>query len=641
MSDAELNTLASHADATTAVTCFDTPYFVPEYPDLHRACQKGDCDRIQEILENDPDAVNMVAHDGTFPLHIAASNNWIRACRLLISFGAAVDTLGGPMRASPLMWACRNGMVYIVRALVEHGAQFDGISDESGFSPLHLAVHSSNVMMVIYLVHLDVTLDTPDHDLRTPLHWAIAQGDHMSVETLLKAGANPNLTDGDGTPPLDLAISGGHLEIVKLLLLFGVDPAFAIRRVRDLGRDILWIRTIEQYSPVRYRFTGMIKPNTAAILTALIAAFIISTPPVFVKIMPLYIGVPLSLLTIFYGTRWLKAAIIPIKWPGEFGLMRSTYLIGIFAGIALMNYGLYLFQVLPYSFASNPSSCLFTLLLMVLLPYFHLKCIFMDPGFVYPGSVSERLSIINNLIDSGLYDSRYFCVHTYVPIPFRGCYDHYTEFVIARFDHYCPWLYNAIGIRNHRIFLLFIVLLTGSIGFVENQYIHFLKELPGTTFLVRAHSSKFSVCLMFLDFIFFAWLFLLSCIQSMQVATAYTSRELSSRRYQGNREIFSSIPRDHPQYVKNYGATEHPTKKFEEHKSRSSLFMRVFGLQQVVAIYRNLKHGSRNRFDNGVLTNCHDFWCAGGSILAPDGCIGAINGKNINYSNIIDYPNAK
>jgi DHHC palmitoyltransferase len=33
-----------------------------------------------------------------------------------------------------------------------------------------------------------------------------------------------------------------------------------------------------------------------------------------------------------------------------------------------------------------------------------------------------------------------------------------TGFVVARMDHYCVWLNNAIGYRNHRTFVLFLLM---------------------------------------------------------------------------------------------------------------------------------------------------------------------------------------
>lgn len=40
--------------------------------------------------------------------------------------------------------------------------------------------------------------------------------------------------------------------------------------------------------------------------------------------------------------------------------------------------------------------------------------------------------------------------------PLRSKFDAETEHVVARFDHYCPWLNNAIGAGNYRSFVAFV-----------------------------------------------------------------------------------------------------------------------------------------------------------------------------------------
>ena len=39
----------------------------------------------------------------------------------------------------------------------------------------------------------------------------------------------------------------------------------------------------------------------------------------------------------------------------------------------------------------------------------------------------------------------------------RSKYCTQTGLVIARMDHYCVWLGNSVGFRNHRIFVLFLI----------------------------------------------------------------------------------------------------------------------------------------------------------------------------------------
>eukprot|EP01066_Platyproteum_vivax_P011019 Platyproteum_vivax@DN4985_c0_g1_i1.p1 len=40
--------------------------------------------------------------------------------------------------------------------------------------------------------------------------------------------------------------------------------------------------------------------------------------------------------------------------------------------------------------------------------------------------------------------------------PLRAKYDTMSEFNVERFDHWCNWVSNAIGVRNHKMFMLFL-----------------------------------------------------------------------------------------------------------------------------------------------------------------------------------------
>jgi palmitoyltransferase len=50
-----------------------------------------------------------------------------------------------------------------------------------------------------------------------------------------------------------------------------------------------------------------------------------------------------------------------------------------------------------------------------------------------------------------------FCPNSYQPKPPRSHYDHVTKTLVLNLDHYCPWMFNAIGYFNYRYFVNFMI----------------------------------------------------------------------------------------------------------------------------------------------------------------------------------------
>ena len=50
-------------------------------------------------------------------------------------------------------------------------------------------------------------------------------------------------------------------------------------------------------------------------------------------------------------------------------------------------------------------------------------------------------------------DSITICTEYMVKRPLRSKYDRFSKKLIAKFDHYCPWVNNAIGSLNHKVFI--------------------------------------------------------------------------------------------------------------------------------------------------------------------------------------------
>ena len=73
-----------------------------------------------------------------------------------------------------------------------------------------------------------------------------------------------------------------------------------------------------------------------------------------------------------------------------------------------------------------------------------------DPGEVPVDKLSQTASIVE-LVERDELDSITICTEFMVKRPLRSKYDRFSKKLIAKFDHYCPWVNNAIGSLNHKV----------------------------------------------------------------------------------------------------------------------------------------------------------------------------------------------
>jgi ankyrin repeat protein len=233
------------------------------------AAQRGDVGLLRELIEsgkakatdrdNQVRASNSTSRSALTecpqnitPLHWAAINAQVAACRYLLDQGAEVDALGGDLVATPMQWAARNGYLYIIQLLISHNAD-PTICDSQGYNTLHLVTHSSSIMPLLYLLHQPINVDCRDSQGHTSLMWAAYQGDAFSVDLLLKHGANPNAKDDAGLAPLHWAVVRGNKVCIRRLVEKGAEVHAKDgegRTARDMAVELkslgAWKRALEE-----------------------------------------------------------------------------------------------------------------------------------------------------------------------------------------------------------------------------------------------------------------------------------------------------------------------------------------------------------------------------------------------------------
>lgn len=83
-----------------------------------------------------------------------------------------------------------------------------------------------------------------------------------------------------------------------------------------------------------------------------------------------------------------------------------------------------------------------------------------DPGRIDTRDRDFEEVMEQSLLASGSPPAHSYCRTTLVKKPLRSKFCTKMGFVVSRMDHYCIWLNISIGQRNHRSFMVFLLLHT-------------------------------------------------------------------------------------------------------------------------------------------------------------------------------------
>jgi ankyrin repeat protein len=191
---------------------------------LHLAALNGHLQIVTKLLENGslidmpiidlPDINYSVPHfvkrdsisDGFTPLAIAASNQHVEVCKLLVSHGADCDGISSlPLEIVELKstkkmrdWPC-NDILELVRS--NNLSEIKNVSDVDcrsatdlvGWSALHHSVAKNLYEMSCELINKGVSVNSLDKYRRTPLSVAAARNNVRMLRLLIDNGADVNL----------------------------------------------------------------------------------------------------------------------------------------------------------------------------------------------------------------------------------------------------------------------------------------------------------------------------------------------------------------------------------------------------------------------------------------------------------------
>ncbi|KAF7497937.1 hypothetical protein DV113_004011 [Geotrichum candidum] len=608
--------------------------------------------------------------DGITALHWAAINNRITICKYLLDNGAEVDAKGGSLQATPLHWAARRGWVYIVHLLVQYGADVHG-TDLQGFNTLLLSVHSSNILLVIYLLHLEVPVDTADPNGRTALHWAAYQGDALTVDLLLNWGADVKLKDATGFTALHWAVVRGNKSCMKRLIEEGSDINAVSNEGKSCQTMAQEMNTIANWNAALKEAgrlpSGEPRIRTLSVRNAKLILFFVPYVLLFAifnigATYPFYISIPLSIALFLATLKTIGRFVLPNITTAPHAMIQTPFYSGVFSGTAFWVLVHYFFNILPATIVSEFFTNLAFCVVFGIVVFCFFSAMFMDPGVIPRLSgVSEQRRVIEELIERGEYDTRHFCISTYIRKPLRSKYDRFLKRVVAKYDHYCPWINNVVGVRNHRRFIIFVVGLVFGIPLYLSLFAEYTEHLPGPegstcdgTFEDLCHASEvdsYGVILGGWVSLQMIWVVFLAFVQLVQVSRAITTNEASNLHKYGfmGADDFSSLPPDH---ASNPNNTD--TAHAHNHAKRRwwTPVFKLLGIDQFISTAqdtmasRQIRQQWRatNPADHGYYRNCVDFWFPQGDVnilkALPEGTA-AMGDVTVNYYTLWDFPSKK
>ncbi len=154
--------------------------------DIFSAAATGQTARLQALLEEDADLVNVAAVDGFSPLGLASFFGQTEAARLLIQRGAQVNQPSKNMqKVMPLHSAAAGQHLEIARMLLDAGAQIDAVQ-EGGFTPLMSAAQNGQVEMVRLLLERGADRTRQTEDGRSAYNFADNHSDPAVAALFLK-----------------------------------------------------------------------------------------------------------------------------------------------------------------------------------------------------------------------------------------------------------------------------------------------------------------------------------------------------------------------------------------------------------------------------------------------------------------------
>ncbi|KUI64811.1 Palmitoyltransferase akr1 [Cytospora mali] len=664
--------------------------------DIMQIARTGDIPAMEKLFESKEYDATYSDDQGITALHWAAINNQYAMCKFLIEKGAEINKKGGESVATPLQWAAQRCHYYTVHLLLQHGAD-PLITDAQGYNTLHISTFNGNVLLLTLLLHTGIPVDVLDSYGHTGLMWASYKGFPACVDVYLRWGASVHARDEQGFTALHWALVKGSPGCIQKLIEYGADrfaktdtgktPATTAEELKTLAA---WHKALKEcgYDEdghlITPSFPGasyMLKDRRGFVtkFTYLWPLLIVWSMMAILAGMPVFAGVPIALATA-YTLQEAAKRVLTYAPPDMRQFQRTPWMAGIFSA-SLFLVGLnWFFRVMPATTfrADGETRHLFLNLcfggFIGLCAWFYYCCMVFDPGFVPKiNGIAQQKAVIDELISLWKYDEANFCVQCMIRTPLRSKHCRRCQRCVARHDHHCPWVYNCVGVNNHRHFFLYLVNLTLSIFVLDGVLYYYYTaamatasedcNIFGPVVCKIINTDTYTLLLSIWANLQLTWVGMLLFVQFIQVARAMTTYEnmfgVNNVGASSLTSAFTStgapLDPNHPEAMPPSGAAAQPDAVGHGHhghshggggfiKSMSKLlgvdaFIETATGRGAAAGGKNKKRKGKNPYSRGCVTNCKDFWCDSAPMFGPrENGTAMFNGHVVNYAEMYESP---
>ncbi|SMN17863.1 similar to Saccharomyces cerevisiae YDR264C AKR1 Palmitoyl transferase involved in protein palmitoylation [Maudiozyma saulgeensis] len=435
--------------------------------EYYLACQNGDLEALTRLITtNQIDVTNdSDPKTGMTGLHWAAMNNRLLVCDLLLKNGAVIDakTLKqySLSEMTPLHIATKYSYLYMVHYLLKQNADPIALT-YTGANLLHLAVESSNALNVIHTILFvnepyNVPVDQQDTFGTTALQMAIKQEDITSVKILLQYGANLTVRDTKERSALKYAASR-HNKDINILLSRHLMNKNQNTPTIDEAPDLVAFYMASKYS----RKNVMLAKR----ITFIVPTFVLFISAIFGRYNAI-IGLIVFFMLAKISDLILYKILLPLysfdKSPRK-ALTQSPIVSGLFFALLNCITVVWFAKLETVMVQSNMFVAIIFQLTLLLTYYMFMKLLISNPGNIPKESNFDIIrEEVTTLIQQGKFNDYYFCLETWLRKPLRSKFSDISQCQVARYDHYCSWLNNDIGLLNHKIFIVFLFLLETSL----------------------------------------------------------------------------------------------------------------------------------------------------------------------------------